>query len=478
MQLAGDEGKGKLTDILCPKAEICARAAAFGIAVDTPSSRTVSRTGKPNLWEAVAPLLRAPLGVRTGLSQPHPLSCDMLTPDTSFHLLPSGLINPNCLNFIGTSVVFHVPSFFKELKELEAKGLTGVRDRIKVSDRAQVNLDLHAAVDGLEEVELGTRAIGTTGRGIGPSYATKASRSGIRVHDILDEEKFNRMIRQLASGYKKRYGDLLKYDVEEEISRFNEYRKDLKKYMVDGIKFMNDVVKANKNILIEGANALMLDLDYGSYPYVTSSNAGLGGVITGLALNPFKITEVVGVVKAYTTRVGGGPFPTEDTGEAGTKLQEIGREWGVSTGRKRRCGWLDLVVVKYSTSVNHYTSLNLTKLDCLDTFEEIRVAVGYRDPKTGEVSTLWHPWTTKAGRTDERSQELDSFPASLEFLEQVEVIYKTFKGWQKPTTNVKTFEDLPQKAREYIEFIEGFVGVKVKWIGTGPDREAMIVRGS
>ncbi|KAK8877698.1 adenylosuccinate synthetase [Apiospora arundinis] len=412
----GDEGKGKLTDILCPKAEICARAA-----------------GGHNAGHSI---------VANGVSY-------------SFHLLPSGLINPKCLNFIGTSVVFHVPSFFKELKELEAKGLSGVRDRIKVSDRAQVNLDLHAAVDGLEEVELGTRAIGTTGRGIGPSYATKASRSGIRVHDILDEEKFNGMIRQLANGYKKRYGDLLKYDVEEEISRFNEYRKDLKKYMVDGIQFMNDVVKANKNVLIEGANALMLDIDYGSYPYVTSSNAGLGGVITGLALNPFKITEVVGVVKAYTTRVGGGPFPTEDHGEAGTKLQDIGREWGVSTGRKRRCGWLDLVVVKYSTSVNHYTSLNLTKLDILDTFEEIRVAVGYKSPS---------------------GEELESFPASLEVLDKVEVIYKSFKGWMKPTTNCKTFESLPQEAREYVEFIEGFVGVKVKWIGTGPDREAMIVR--
>ncbi|KAK8023944.1 putative adenylosuccinate synthase [Apiospora rasikravindrae] len=435
----GDEGKGKLTDILCPKAEICARAA-----------------GGHNAANGVS---------------------------YSFHLLPSGLINPKCLNFIGTSVVFHVPSFFKELKELEAKGLTGVRDRIKVSDRAQVNLDLHAAVDGLEEVELGTRAIGTTGRGIGPSYATKAARSGIRVHDILDEEKVQShdppACRRLQEALRRMFltphpyssfsempplmsiYDLLKYDVEEEISRFNDYRKELKKYMVDGITFMNDVVKANKNILIEGANALMLDIDYGSYPYVTSSNAGLGGVITGLALNPFKITEVVGVVKAYTTRVGGGPFPTEDNGEAGTKLQEIGRECcdrGVSTGRKRRCGWLDLVVVKYSSSVNHYTSLNLTKLDCLDTFEEIRVAVGYRDPKTGE--------------------ELDSFPASLEFLEKVEVIYKSFKGWQKPTTNAKTFEDLPQEAREYVEFIEGFVGVKVKWIGTGPDREAMIVRGA
>ncbi|KAK5658029.1 hypothetical protein OQA88_2584 [Cercophora sp. LCS_1] len=413
----GDEGKGKLTDILCPQAQICARAA-----------------GGHNAGHSI---------VANGVSY-------------SFHLLPSGLVNPNCMNLIGSGVVFHVPSFFKELAELEAKGLTDVHNRILVSDRCQVNFDLHAAVDGLEEVELGERKIGTTGRGIGPSYSTKSARSGLRVHEIFDEEVFERKLRQLASGYKKRFGDLLKYDVEEEIARFKEYRPKLASYVVDAVKYMKEAQERNYKILIEGANALMLDIDYGTYPYVTSSNTGFGGVVTGLALNRKKIDTVIGVVKAYTTRVGGGIFKTEDLEEAGTKLQEIGREWGVSTGRKRRCGWLDLVVLKYSQSVNYYDVLNLTKLDVLDTFPVIKVAVAYKDPTTGE--------------------ELDFFPADLDRLKDLEVVYKEFEGWQKPTTAAKTYYDLPKQARAYIEFIEEFVGVPIGWIGTGPARDDMIYR--
>ncbi|KAK4210349.1 adenylosuccinate synthetase [Rhypophila decipiens] len=413
----GDEGKGKLTDILCPQAQLCARAA-----------------GGHNAGHSI---------VANGVSY-------------SFHLLPSGLVNPNCMNLIGSGVVFHVPSFFKELAELEEKGLTDVHGRILVSDRCQVNFDLHAAVDGLEEVELGSRAIGTTGRGIGPSYSTKAARSGVRVHDIFNEEVFERKLRQLAAGYKKRFGDLLQYDVEEEIARFKEYRPKLAKYCVDAVQYMKQAQDRNYKILIEGANALMLDIDYGTYPYVTSSNTGLGGIFTGLAINPKKIKNVVGVVKAYTTRVGGGPFKTEDLEQAGTALQEIGREWGVSTGRKRRCGWLDLVVLKYSTAINHYTVLNITKLDVLDTFETLKVAVGYKDPATGE--------------------EVDYFPADLDTLDSLEVIWKEFPGWMTPTTSAKSYYDLPKQARAYVEFIEEFVGVRVGWIGTGPKREDMIVR--
>lgn len=212
----------------------------------------------------------------------------------------------------------------------------------------------------------------------------------------------------------------------------------------------------SKNILVEGANALMLDVDYGTYPYVTSSNTGLGGAITGLALNPTKIKEVIGVVKAYTTRVGAGIFKTEDLGEHGTKLQEIGREWGVSTGRRRRCGWLDLAVLRFSCAVNHYTALNLTKLDILDTFPVIQVAVAYKDPETGDL--------------------IDFFPADLEYLEKCEVVYEEFKGWNTPITSVKKYEDLPTEAREYIEYIEKFLGTPVKWIGTGPNRDDMIFR--
>lgn len=411
----GDEGKGKLSDILCQKAQVCARAA-----------------GGHNAGHSV---------VANGVSY-------------DFHLLPSGLINPNCTNLIGTGVVFNAEAFFKELAALEEKGLKHVRDQLLVSDRAHVNLQLHARVDGLEEAELAGNKIGTTGRGIGPSYANKAGRNGIRLHEIFDQEHFETKLRNLAAGYKNRFGDLLVYDVEEEIARFREYRKELGHYVVDAVEFMEDAQKSGREILIEGANALMLDIDYGTYPYVTSSNTGIGGVITGLALDHRNLKEVIGVVKAYTTRVGGGPFKTEDLGPDGEKLQQIGREWGVSTGRKRRCGWLDLVVLQYSNKVNHYTAWNLTKLDILDTFPVIKVAVAYKDPETGE--------------------QVKYFPSDLDRLDKLEVVYKEFEGWQTPTTAVKTYADLPPQAQAYVKFIEEFTGVPVKWIGTGPARDDMI----
>ncbi|PKK45373.1 hypothetical protein CI102_10279 [Trichoderma harzianum] len=413
----GDEGKGKLVDILAPEAQLCARAA-----------------GGHNAGHSI---------VANGVSY-------------SFHLLPSGLINPNCMNFIGSDVVFHVPSFFSELKQLEEKGLPNVYDRILVSDRVHINFDLHAAVDGLEEIELGERKIGTTGRGIGPSYSTKAARSGIRLADVFDQELFESKLRRLAHGYKARYGDLLKYDVEEEIERFRGYRTELAKYAIDGLSFMYSAQTSNMNIIIEGANAVMLDLSMGSYPYVTSSNTAISGIIAGLTLNPKNITETIGVVKAYTTRVGAGAFKTEDLEEVGSKLQEVGREWGTSTGRKRRCGWLDLVVVKHGHMVNYYTALNLTKLDVLDSFETIKIAIAYKDKSTG--------------------QELDYYPADHNILDNAEVVYHEMPGWNKPTTNARTYDELPKQAQDYIEYIEKFIGVKVKWIGTGPDREAMITR--
>ncbi|KAK1254818.1 hypothetical protein MKX08_008813 [Trichoderma sp. CBMAI-0020] len=429
----GDEGKGKLVDGQCQEAQLCARAA-----------------GGNNAGH----LVRV-----NGVSY-------------SFHLLPSGLINPTCMNFIGSGVVFHVPSFFSELAELEAKGLSAVHDRILVSDRVNVLLDLHIAVDGLEERELGDAAIGTTRRGIGPCYQTSRARTGIKMTDVFYPDLFEQKVRRLADGYQKRFGELFEYDIEAELARFNGYRQTLTKYVVDGVSFMRSAQESNAKIVIEGANALMLDVDYGSYPFVTSSSTTLAGIIGGLTLNPKNITETVGVVKAYTTRVGAGAFKTEDTEEIGTKLQEIGREWGTSTGRRRRCGWLDLVVVKYSNSINYYTSLNLTKLDVLDTFKTIKIAIAY----------------TIDG------EELDSYPADLNILSQAEVVYHEMPGWQKPTTNARTYDDLPKEARDYVEqYIEKFVGVKVgcarilactattkveqiKYIGTGPDRDAMIQR--
>lgn len=327
-------------------------------------------------------------------------------------------------------------------------------DRVLVSDRCHVDLDLHTKVDGLEEVELGNANIGTTGKGIGPTYSTKATRSGIRVSDIFDKQRFDSKLRILANGFKKRYGDLLQYDPEEEIARFDTYRRTLKPYVVDQVPLIESAINGNVRMLVEGANALMLDVDNGTFPFVTSSNTGLGGVFTGLHLKPSFVKEVIGVVKAYTTRVGSGPFPSEQLNESGDRLQKIGREFGVTTGRKRRCGWLDLVVVKFSTTINWYDSINLTKLDILDDFDEIQVATEYHH----------------------KGQKLASFPADLSVLDDLEVKYETLPGWKSNTVGVKKWEELPENARKYVEYIEQFVGVKIKYIGTGPGRESIVVR--
>ena len=411
-----------------------------------------------------------------------------------FHILPSGLISPTCVNLIGAGTVVHVPSFFKELAALEEKGLKGARQRVFISDRAHVCFDLHSVVDGLEEASRGGRKVGTTGKGIGPCYSDKAARRGVRVGEILDGEVFERKLRDLAASYRSRFGEL-DYDVEEEISRFKvrmtlisslspslrrptqkktkedcsaeligcvveqkEYRKELAPFIVDQLPFLRKYYQQeDAQILVEGANALMLDLDHGTYPFVTSSSTGLGGAIQGLSLNPTKIKDVIGVVKAYTTRVGSGPFPSEQLNEIGEKLQSIGREFGVTTGRRRRCGWFDLVLCRYSLAINHYTALNLTKLDVLDDFDEIKVAVAYKLPDGTRVE--------------------DSMPADACLLEQVEVEYATLPGWKQKTMGITRYEDLPANARAYVEFIEkGLNGTPIKWIGTGPAREHMIIR--
>ncbi|EHK99802.1 putative Adenylosuccinate synthetase [Glarea lozoyensis 74030] len=341
----------------------------------------------------------------------------------------------------------------QELAELEAQGLEKPRERIFISDRAHLSLNVHALVDGLEEVELGGNSIGTTKRGIGPTYSTKAARSGIRVGDIFHKELFDRKIREIARAYKLRYGDLLTYDVDRDIAKFDKYREELAPFVVDAVPLIASAEASNSRILIEGANALMLDLDFGSYPYVTSSNTGLGGIFTGLALNPRKVTSIIGVVKAYTTRVGGGPFPSEDeTEECGVKLQEVGREWGVTTGRRRR---LDLVVLKYSCQINHYTELNITKLDVLDGFSKIKIAVGYKDEQGTDMG----------------------WPADLSRLDNCQVTYHEMDGWNTPTTEARKYSDLPKQAQEYVEYIEKFTGVPVNYIGVGASRDAVVVKG-
>lgn len=414
----GDEGKGKLVDLLCDNIEVCARC-------------------------------------QGGNNAGHTIVVGKTKYD--FHMLPSGLVNPNCLNLVGSGVVVHIPSFFDELEKIENQGLK-CSDRLFLSSRAHLVFDFHQRVDKLREAELSgnKKSIGTTGKGIGPTYSTKASRSGIRVHHLVSNEpgaweEFETKLRRLFATRQKRYGEF-EYNVEDELNRYKILKEKISPFVVDSVEFMHKALKENKKILVEGANALMLDLDFGTYPYVTSSNTGIGGVLTGLGIPPKSIKNIYGVVKAYTTRVGEGPFPTEQLNEVGEKLQDIGFEFGVTTGRKRRCGWLDLVVLKYSTWINGYTSLNITKLDVLDTFKEIKVAVDYK--YNGEI--------------------LKSFPECLNVLGKVEVVYKTFQGWEEDITQIKTYEELPENAKIYLKFIEDYLEVPIQWVGTGPARESML----
>ena len=319
----GDEGKGKLVDILCDSVDICARCAggnnaghtivANGVTYDfhiLPSGEFIlSLIFQIYCWVKF---------VHMEISNIHSVS-------------RTGLVNPKCVNLVGSGCVVHVPSFFQELENVQKKGLN-TEDRIYISDRAHLVFDLHQLVDGLEEVELGAQKIGTTRKGIGPTYSTKAARSGIRIYELFNWPEFEKRFRALAYGYKKRFGDLLEYDEEEELGRYKvrttdsvtphvlatasnfhmkEYAEKLRLFVIDAVVFMADAQKKNAKILVEGANALMLDIDYGTYPYVTSSNTGIGGVLTGLAISPFNLKNVIGVVKAYTTRVGAGPFVTE-----------------------------------------------------------------------------------------------------------------------------------------------------------------------
>ncbi|SGZ49736.1 CIC11C00000002330 [Sungouiella intermedia] len=416
----GDEGKGKLVDILCDEIDVCARCQGGNNAGHTIVVKDVKY---------------------------------------DFHMLPSGLVNPKCLNLLGSGVVVHVPSFFEELENLEKKGLEG-RDRLFVSSRAHLVFDFHQRTDKLKEAELSQnkKSIGTTGKGIGPTYSTKASRSGIRVHHLVSQEpeawdEFKLRYHRLVESRYKRYGEF-DYDIEGELAKYEKYRELLRPFVVDSVAFMQKAIADKKKILVEGANALMLDLDFGTYPYVTSSATGIGGVLTGLGIPPKQIRNVYGVVKAYTTRVGEGPFPTEQLNADGETLQTVGAEYGVTTGRKRRCGWLDLVVLKYSNAINGYTHLNITKLDVLDSFKEIKVAVAY----------------------NYNGEKLESFPEDLAKLGKVDVEYVTLPGWEQDISKITDYKDLPENAKKYLEYIENFLDVPIKWVGVGPARESMLVK--
>jgi len=411
----GDEGKGKIVDLLATQADVICRC-----------------QGGNNAGHTVV------VGKK----------------EYDFHLLPSGIINDKCMNVIGNGVVIHLPGLFAEIEKNEKKGLVGWEKRLLISARAHLVFDFHQAVDGLQEAGRGSNSIGTTKRGIGPTYSSKATRNGIRVADLVFEDFriFENKYRNLAEYFQQRYPDL-NMNTEEELERYKGLRDRIKPMVQDTVTFMHKQLKdKSKNILVEGANAMMLDIDFGTYPMVTSSNCSVGAVCTGLGIPPQCIGEVYGVVKAYTTRIGKGPFPTELDNELGAYLREKGHEYGVTTGRPRRCGWLDIPMLKYSAIINGYTALAITKLDILDDQEKLQVGIAY----------------TKKG------QRLESYPASNEELDLVEVEYKMLPGWNSDTTSIRTMNELPKEAQDYIHLIEELVEVPVKWIGVGQARESII----
>ncbi|CAG9860168.1 unnamed protein product [Phyllotreta striolata] len=371
-----------------------------------------------------------------------------------FHLLPSGIIHPNSKSVIGNGVVVHLPGMFEEIAKNEKKGLKNWQDRLIISDRAHLVFDFHQQVDGLQEQENNQKGqgLGTTKKGIGPTYSSKATRNGIRVGDLLgDFAQFSKRFQALANLHQRMFPSLT-VDVDAELRKYAEYAEKIRPLVRDTVSYLDKSIRTGNKVLVEGANAAMLDIDFGTYPYVTSSNCSVGGVCTGLGINPHRIGDVIGVVKAYTTRVGDGPFPTELHDEIGDLMQSRGGEIGVTTKRKRRCGWLDIVLLQYTNMINGYTALCLTKLDILDTLPEIKLAVGY---------TL-------------RGKKIEYFPSTASDLNSVEVEYLTMPGWKKSTEDVREFGDLPPEAKNYVNKIEELLNVPVKWIGVGKSRDSII----
>uniref|UniRef100_A0A3B4ABI0 Adenylosuccinate synthetase n=1 Tax=Periophthalmus magnuspinnatus TaxID=409849 RepID=A0A3B4ABI0_9GOBI len=395
----GDEGKGKVVDLLATEADIVCRCQGGNNA-----GHTVVVDGK----------------------------------EYDFHLLPSGIINPKSISLIGKDSCEKMKLSDKHKKERSKGCVTYYPQRV---DLCIYNLSYY------------NNSIGTTKKGIGPAYSSKASRTGLRVCDLLGDFKdFSTKFKNLVHQYQNMYPSLV-VDVEDQLKKLKEYAERLRPMVRDGVYYMYEALHGSpKKILVEGANAALLDIDFGTYPFVTSSNCTVGGACTGLGIPPLNIGDVFGVAKAYTTRVGIGAFPTEQLNAIGDLLQSRGHEVGVTTGRKRRCGWLDLVIVRYAHMINGFTAIAMTKLDILDVLDEIKVGVAYKL----------------------NGKRIPHFPANMDVLQKVEVEYETFPGWKTDTSAARKWSDLPAKAQNYIRFIENHIGVPIKWVGVGKSRECMI----
>ena len=375
----------------------------------------------------------------------------------ALHLIPSGILNDNTVNVIGNGVVFDAEGFLKEIDGLREKGIS--TDSICVSDRAHVVFPYHRELDRLAEESRGADMIGTTKKGIGPAYMDKVERSGIRMCDFVDEEIFEPLFRKQIEAKNKIITDIYggePLDADALVRQYTDYAKRVRPFVKDTSLIVFNALKSGKKVLLEGAQGTLLDLDYGTYPYVTSSHPTSGGFTIGSGIGPNEIGEVVGITKAYTTRVGKGPFVTELDNEIGNRIRIAGNEFGTTTGRPRRCGWLDTVVVKYSARVNGMTCIALMLLDVLTGFETVKICTGY---KYGD-------------------EVLEHFPASLNILSKCEPIYEELPGWTEDLRNCTSFESLPENAKVYISRIETLTGVPVKIISVGPKRTETIIRGS
>ena len=374
----------------------------------------------------------------------------------ALHLVPSGILNPDAINVIGNGVVIDPQVLLKELSGFEERGVD--TSSLRISDKAHIIMPYHKMIDALMEESRGKEDIGTTKKGIGPCYMDKVERIGIRMADLVDEKMFAEKL-QFALSRKndiltKMYGkEALSY--EDMYNEYIEYGRKLKKYVTATEFIVNKALADNKKVLFEGAQGAMLDTDFGTYPYVTSSHPTVGGFLVGAGVNGRAIDEVIGITKAYTTRVGKGPFVTEEDNATGDLIRQKGKEFGTTTGRARRCGWLDLVVVKYTAMLSGYTSIALMLLDVLEGFEELKICVAYKlDGK-----------------------ETTELPSTREELERAVPVYRTVKGFtQEEITEAKTYESLPKEAKEYVQIIEEYVGVPVNIISVGPRRDQTILR--
>ena len=425
----GDEGKGKIVDLLTESADVVARY-----------------QGGHNAGHTVI------------------IKNDQFI----LHVIPSGILHRGKTCIIGNGVVIDPKALIEEMEGLKKRKIRISRN-LFISGRAHVIMPYHNILDGKHEASKGSNRIGTTGRGIGPAYVDKMSRSGIRMADLLDRKAFKKKLKTNLADINfllaKKY-NIPTLSANKIYTEYMKYAEYLAPFIADTVLMSNKLIDQGKSVLFEGAQGTLLDIDHGTYPYVTSSSSSVGGVCTGLGVSPAKIDGIVGIMKAYTTRVGEGPFPTELKDRLGKDLRERGGEYGATTGRARRCGWLDMVALRHSIRVNGFTGIALTKLDVLDGLDTLKVCVAYK---------YKNPTNSCSCSAKGKACTLKEFPQQTSVLEKCVPVYKNLKGWKKSTKGVKKLRDLPQQAMDYIDYIEDSLNVKIDMISTGQKRDEVIM---